>query len=237
MMKRISLCFVLAAALFGNCNAVIADMQVAGVEPKFLELIARCAPTVHSETMAALISAESRGHQFAIADAGPVKLPWAERKKLVRSYFMDSLEAAVLKTKTLIENGHTVSLGFTQLNDRNLPSLGLSIEDAFDACKNIGAGGKILTKSYLAAVEEYGPGEKALDAALSAYESGNWKSGQLDGYVGLVKSQRGIPLRIRSKEGLIQTTLPAKTARKKSGRTFTMTASNFSTDVDETTEE
>lgn len=171
---------------------------LSGVDPVFSALIARCAPTVHPETMAAVISAESRGHQFAIADAGPVNLPWAQRKHLVRSFYLGSVDLSVAKAEELIASGHTVSLGISQINDRNLKSLGLSIKDVFDPCTNIAAGGKILTGFYQRAVRSFGPGPIALRAALSGYNSGDWLRGDRDGYVDLVYKQVGRPLNMQT---------------------------------------
>lgn len=176
----------------------VAGAQVTGVSPEFSELISRCAPTVHPETMAAVISAESRGHQFAIADAGPKNMPWEQRKHLVRSFYMGSVDSAVAMATGLIANGHTVSLGPAQVNDRNLPALGLSLRDAFDPCTNVAAGGKILTDFYVKAAQQFGTGPRALRAALSAYNSGNWVRGERDGYVNLVFKQMGKPLVLRS---------------------------------------
>lgn len=172
--------------------------QVRGVSPEFAQLIAQCAPTVHPETMAAVISAESRGHQFAIADAGPKNMPWAQRKQLVRSYYMGSVDSAVAMATSLIANGHTVSLGPAQVNDRNLPAFGLSIRDVFDPCTNIAVGGRILTNFYGQAVRQFGAGPRALRAALSAYNSGSWIRGERDGYVSLVYQQLGKPLTLRT---------------------------------------
>ena len=161
-------------------------------------LIERCAPTVHPDTMTAIISAESRGHQFAIADAGPVNLPWAQRKHLVRSHYLGSVDEAEAKATSLIANGHTVSLGLAQINDRNLSKLGLSIRDVFEPCANLAAGGKILTEFYLRAVKEFGGGERALRASISAYNSGSWIRGEKEGYVGLVYNQAGKPLKLQT---------------------------------------
>ena len=173
-----------------------------GVDKAFAELIARCAPTVHPETMSAVISAESRGHQYAIADAGPVKIPWAQRKHLVRSYYLGSLDSAVTKATELIAGGHTVSLGLAQVNDRNLANLGLSVRAVFDPCTNVAAGGQILTRFYQKAIQKFGPGSRALRASISAYNSGDWMRGENEGYVGLVYKQVGRPLAIEMK-GLV----------------------------------
>lgn len=183
----------------GVSSAVVAaKIPVSKVDPEFYALIAQCAPTVHPETMAAVISAESRGHQFAIADAGPVHLPWSQRKSMVRSHFLGSADAAVAKATELISKGHTVSLGLAQINDRNLKRLNLSIRDVFNPCTNIAAGGQILTQFYEKASRQFGPGPRSLRAALSAYNSGNWVRGEKDGYVDIVYRQAGVPLSVKS---------------------------------------
>lgn len=220
-----------------SAEASVARAGVAGVAPEFAALITRCAPTVHPETMAALISAESRGHQFAIADAGPVKLPWAQRKALVRSYYLGSVDEATTKATELIAAGHTVSLGLSQVNDRNLGRLGLTVRAMFDPCTNLATGGKIVTEFYLRAVKKFGPGGKALRAAISAYNSGDWMRGENEGYVGLVFKQVGRPLGMKT-----AAVVPAMTrgagvgvigssvvALKKAagGRVFSMSASEF----------
>jgi type IV secretion system protein VirB1 len=147
--------------------------------------------------MSAVISAESRGYQFAIADAGPVALPWSQRKSMVRSFYLDSLEASVAKATELIRNGHTVSIGLAQVNDRNLARYGVSIREVFDPCLNVSVGGRILTDFYLKALAKFGSQQKALHAALSAYNSGDWVRGAKDGYVNSVYKQVGRPLTMR----------------------------------------
>lgn len=231
---RIFQCSLLAllASVF-TAGQAEAQGVVAGVDPELSALIARCAPTVHPETMAAVVSAESRGHQFAIADAGPVKLPWAQRKALVRSIYPGSLQEAITTAQNLIANGHTVSLGVAQVNDRNLARMGVSVQDVFDPCVNIAVGGKILTDFYEKAVAKFGNGPAALRAALSAYNSGDWARGAKDGYVDLVYKQVGKPLAIRTERIVPRMTRVAVAqsdarADQSTQRAFTMKATNFS---------
>ena len=195
-----SLFYIVAVVLVNFwCGSVWAEGNAAiGVSPEMWAFLARCAPTVHPETMAAVISAESRGHQFAIADAGPVNLPWSQRKTMVRSFYFGSALEAAGKANELIAAGHTVSLGPAQINDRNLASLGLSVESVFEPCANVAAGGRILTNFYQRASKEFGPGGRALRAALSAYNSGDWLRGEKEGYVDLVIRQVGRPLDLQS---------------------------------------
>lgn len=169
-----------------------------GISPQMMMLIKQCAPSVHPETMGAVISAESRGHMFAIADAGPLYLPWSKRKSMVQSFYFSTVNEASGKARALIAAGHTVSLGPAQINDRQLRRVGLTIEQAFDPCSNLRGGAQILTECYQSAVKKYGEGERALRAALSCYNSGDFERGERDGYVERVKKQVGRPLALRT---------------------------------------
>lgn len=169
--------------------------------PAINELLMRCAPTVNPQTMAAVISAESRGNPYAVADAGPLSLPWSQRKYLVRSMSFMTKDQAVAAANRLITAGHTVSLGLAQINDRNLKNFGISVDDVFDDCTNVAVGGRILTNFYERAVRQFGNTQTALNAALSAYNSGDWWRGERDGYVNQVKQQVGKPLVIQVRAG------------------------------------
>ena len=70
-----------------------------------------------------------------------------------------------------------------QINSRNLRGLAITIEEAFDPVVNIQAGAKILLRGYRGAIRRYGPGQNALKAALSAYNTGNYEKGFRNGYV------------------------------------------------------
>lgn len=165
------------------------------------ELLRRCAPSVHPETMRAVLNTESRGNMLAVADAGPVALPWSQRKAMVRSHYPADKPAAIRLVKDLLARGHTVSLGLAQINDRNLARLGVSIESIFEPCANVAAGASILSSFYANAVKSYGPGARALRAALSGYNSGSFVRGEQDGYVDLVFKQVGKPLVLKDGSG------------------------------------
>lgn len=240
MRPRTLLPLLLSWSIAVPCTAETAATLVAGADPEFASMIARCAPTVAPVTMAALVSTESRGHRYAIADAGPVNMPWAQRKKLVRSYYLGSTEASVAKAEALISSGHTVSLGLSQVNDRNLSKMGLTVREMFDPCTNLRAGGKIITAFYARASTKFGPGERALRAALSAYNSGDWIRGEHEGYVGRVYRQKGrrlamdttahetvVPSINKAGGDGIRVSQRAPDEHVEDGRTFTLSASEF----------
>jgi type IV secretion system protein VirB1 len=96
-----------------------------------------------------------------------------------------TVQEAVAITKRYMAAGYTVDMGWSQLNSANLVRLGYTVEDAFDQCKNIAAGGMILSGFYGKAVQQYGEGQIALAHALSAYNTGDLqRRGFENGYVG-----------------------------------------------------
>jgi type IV secretion system protein VirB1 len=99
-------------------------------------------------------------------------------------------QEAIDTARKFIAAGYDIDLGESQINVRNLGSLHFSLEDAFDPCKNIAGGGAILTAFYSSAATRYGEGQRALLAAISAYNSGNFFSGFSSGYVSRIV---GIP--------------------------------------------
>ena len=88
-----------------------------------------------------------------------------------------------LSRERYIARGYSVDLGLMQVNSRNLAALGTTIEQVLDPCTNIKAGAAILTANYAEAVRSRGEGQAALQAALSAYNTGSFYRGFANGYV------------------------------------------------------
>ncbi|MBX9594001.1 MAG: lytic transglycosylase domain-containing protein, partial [Roseomonas sp.] len=125
----------------------------------FLELAAACAPGIAPETLAAIARVES--------GLDPLFIGINERGATpVRS--TTPVEAAARAT-TLIAAGKSVDLGLMQINSRNLGWLGLAVQDAFDPCRSLAAGARVLT-------------------SFSAYNTGSPSRGLANGYVARVVS-------------------------------------------------
>lgn len=139
----------------------------------FFVLAQACAPSVHPDTLAAIIRTESQFHPFAIGING--NKPLAHQPKTAQ-------EAATL-AKTLMAQGHSIDLGLGQINSANLARLGLSVEDAFDPCANLAASSLILVQNYLRASKQTHTPQMALRQSLSAYNTGNFEKGFENGYV------------------------------------------------------
>ncbi|MDR5791706.1 lytic transglycosylase domain-containing protein [Caballeronia sp. LP003] len=186
----------------------------ARADDKMLSLLAECAPNVHWSTMSAIVKVESSGKAYALADAGPLNVPYEQRKNMVRSYFPSSLDDAAQLARDLISNGHTVSLGLAQVNDRNLSHYGLTIEQALDPCTNLATGAKILSRFYQKASKQFGEGQQALEAAISAYNSGSFERGISNGYVGQVYRAAGYVPALTTAPAVSDPAKPIKVAFK-----------------------
>lgn len=145
-----------------------------------LTLVLACAPLVHPETAWRVIKHESRGNPYVIGINGPYRLTRQPRNR----------QEAVDTARLLIDNKVSIDMGLGQINSKNLQWLGLTVEDVFDPCKNLKAMQTVLTQAYGRAVRKHGPGQQALVAALSEYNTGSQVRGITNGYVHKVQSVR-----------------------------------------------
>jgi type IV secretion system protein VirB1 len=144
--------------------------------PAILSLSVACAPGVAPETLAAIAWTESRFDPLAI---GVNRGPRPGRRA------RDAADAARI-ARALLARGANLDLGVAQINSANLLWLGLSVEDAFDPCRNLAAAGRVLRTGYRLA-----PGETpqaGLRRALSRYNTGHPRRGFANGYVGRVEA-------------------------------------------------
>ncbi|MDN4572024.1 lytic transglycosylase, catalytic [Pandoraea cepalis] len=175
-------------------------------------LMRTCAPNVHPVTLGAIVRTESRGHAYVLSDDGPNGLPWSERKKMLRSFYPDSVEEAETIATKLIAANHRVGIGLAQVNSSNLASLGLTVRTALDPCTNLRAGAQILTANYRAALKRFSDEQDALLAAISAYNTGDFSNGFTNGYVGRVVDATGFAV-----PALRTSTVPRTTRRLAAG--------------------
>ena len=139
-----------------------------------LALSQTCAPQVAPETLAAVAYAESRFNPVAI---GVNRGPRPARPP------RDATEAARV-ARALLARGANLDLGVAQINSDNLDWLGLSVEAAFDPCRNLAAAGVVLRAGYRPAGADP---QTALRVALSRYNTGHPERGFRNGYVARVE--------------------------------------------------
>lgn len=144
---------------------------------EFSSLASKCAPTVAPETLASIVNIESGFNPYIIGVNRGYRLVRNPRSK----------EEAVVTAKWLIANGYNIDLGYGQVNSENLPKIGLSVEDAFDGCKNLAAAASILSENFQRAKKSIPDDQRALRVALSLYNTGSTERGFKNGYVGKVE--------------------------------------------------
>lgn len=142
-----------------------------------------CAPNIHSVTLDALIRHESGARQYAIG---------VNRKGKALPQQPHDLEAASQAAEKLIAEGIDFDAGLGQINVRNWDWLGLSSTTVFDPCRNLAAAQTVLSDCYARALHHHLDQQQALRAALSCYNTGNFRRGFANGYVGKVLAQAGI---------------------------------------------
>ena len=123
--------------------------------------------------MAAVVKQESGGQ------------PWVVNNNTTRkSVAFRSKAAAVAAVVAAVGRGESVDMGLVQINSKNLPSLGLSVEHVFDPCTNIAAGASILAAGY--------GRTGSLGGALSMYNTGRPDSTIGAAYARKVFGQAGV---------------------------------------------
>jgi type IV secretion system protein VirB1 len=96
-----------------------------------------------------------------------------------------NLDEAVATARMLDSRGYNFSLGLAQVNRSNLARYGLlSYAQAFDACRNLRVGSRILAECHARAGNDWG-------RALSCYYSGDFVTGFRQGYVAKVFASMG----------------------------------------------
>jgi len=131
-----------------------------------LALAQQCAPSVHPQTMAAVVGVESGSNPLAIGVVGGA---------LVRQ--PNHLAEATATALALDRAGYNFSMGIAQVNRYNLGKYGLDYITAFDACESLRAGSLILKDCFDRARVRITDQQQALHAAFSCYYSGNFATG------------------------------------------------------------
>ncbi|MGR5298441.1 lytic transglycosylase domain-containing protein [Vibrio mediterranei] len=133
-----------------------------------IPLLNTCQTQVDASILKRLIDNESAQNPYAIAVVGAKSVNQPQ-----------TLEEAIQIATQLDKDGFNYSLGLMQINKKNFPAYGLTIDTAFDACTNIKVGADIFAQCYYRAAKQ-SPGkthQEHLDDAASCYYSGNFSRG------------------------------------------------------------
>jgi type IV secretion system protein VirB1 len=160
-----------------------ADSESALSATTFSALAARCAPSVPEWMLSAVARTESNFH------------PWILHDNTARvSDDPPSLTAAKTEAAAWMATGHSVDLGLMQINNSNLPALGMTVDDALDPCASLAAGAAVLRAAYGAGPVKDGQ-QAALLMALSIYNTGSPLKGIMNGYArSVMRNASAIPV-------------------------------------------
>ncbi|MBA4759906.1 type IV secretion system protein VirB1 [Sphingomonas laterariae] len=161
-----------------------------------LSIAGACAPSVAPETLLSIVHTESRFNSLAIGVNSPgVRQPRPATKA-----------QAIAAARSLIRQGYNIDLGLGQINSANLGWLELSVEDAFEPCRNLAAAARVLAKNYQAVMRIAPSRDHAIATALSLYNTGDRRRGFRNGYVARVYASASVVI------PLIRGTAPVATA-------------------------
>jgi len=156
----------------------------------------KCGVLTLPAVLGAIIAVESKGDPYALNVNGDVELVRAP----------GDYEQAVAMARWLERHGYSFDAGLAQVNSTNFAWLGLTVESVFEPCTNLRAAARVLEECQERATVRFGPGRRALAAAVSCYNTGDFARGVLNGYVGAVlASAAGAlatrPVAARAREG------------------------------------
>ena len=133
--------------------------------------------------MLAIVKTESRGNYLAIGLNRGKRLRYGARNLAEARSWVEYLE----------QHSYDFEIGLAQVNIRNVHKYGFSANDMLDPCKNLKLAADILQHSYLNAKSVSANNREALYKALSAYNSGNYRTGFTNGYVQRVVNNARLP--------------------------------------------
>ena len=154
--------------------------------------IDQCANGVQAAIVEAIVQAESSGNPWAVnvnvrgGQARPLLVPARSR------------DEAVAQATQLHAEGYSFDVGLMQVNSANVARLGVSIDEAFDVCTNLNMGTTVYNEFAAGAVryaEQFDTPHKQMMATLSAYNTGSYWKGFMNGYVYRVLGYMGEPVR------------------------------------------
>ncbi|MFB1079559.1 lytic transglycosylase domain-containing protein [Photobacterium damselae] len=136
-----------------------------------------CINEVHPSMIQKIIAIESSNNPLAI-NVNIIKGRKKPKYKQPRTK-----KEAIQLANYYIRNGHSVDLGYMQVNSNNLKHYGVTVSDMFNPCNNIFIGSTILLEAYQRSIKVTPNPQIALHHALSIYNTGNMYRGFKNGYV------------------------------------------------------
>lgn len=155
--------------LFSCCNSMVFANSF-----DVLSYVKNCSPNVAIDTMLAIIKTESNYNPLAIN---------INNKGQRLLYQAKNIDQATKWVNYLENNNYNFDVGIAQVNIKNIHKYGYHARNMLDPCLNLQVAAHILQKNYTAAKQKSTNTQDALYKAISAYNTGNFRSGFSNGYV------------------------------------------------------
>lgn len=136
--------------------------------PVLAGLLMQCGGNVDPTTLRTLITVESDGNPYVVANVTKGT-----------SHYFNTKKEAVHFVNDLADSGDKYSAGLGQIYVGNFKKFGLTNDSVFDFCNNVKVASKIFEDCYYRAIEsgQYPDEQQALRAAASCYYSNNFTRG------------------------------------------------------------
>jgi type IV secretion system protein VirB1 len=152
-------------------------------------LQSRCLPAAPKSTLRAIVQVESGGNPNAMQIDFPKGLlkQWKLPEGTLRLKRQPSNQQEALGWLAYFQRSRVfVDLGLMQVSTAEAQRRGISPMFLLDPCTNLRIGWQILEDAYRTEVKSYGPGQTALEHAISMYNTGDSQRGIDNGYFGRV---------------------------------------------------
>jgi type IV secretion system protein VirB1 len=150
------------------------------------ELRARCLPEAPDSTLRAIVQLESRGNPNAMQIDFPQGLlrHWKLDPGALRLARQPKDRQQATEWLSYLQKFHvSVDLGVMQVSTAEAQRRGIAPMTLFEPCTNLRVGWEILQDAYQLEIKVHGPGQTALEHALSRYNTGDSERGFDNGYV------------------------------------------------------
>lgn len=163
--------------------------QARGQYTDVVKLQSRCLPTAPLSTLRAVIQIESSGNPNAMQIDFPKALlkRWGLTEGTLRLKRQPINQREALNWLAYFQSYDIfVDLGLMQVSTAEAKRRGISPESLLEPCTNLRVGWQILEDAYQIEKETYGPGQEALQHAISRYNTGDPQRGIANGYLNRV---------------------------------------------------
>jgi len=160
-----------------------------GQHTDITRLQSTCLPTAPLSTLRAVVQVESGGNPNAMQIDFPKRLlkRWRLSEGTLRLKRQPTNQREALDWLAYFQNYDIfVDLGLMQISTAEAERRGISPESLLEPCTNLRVGWQILEDAYQIEKKTYGPGQEALEHAISRYNTGDPQRGIANGYLARV---------------------------------------------------